>query len=70
MQTLVSNPSLRATLGMQARRHCLDHFSKDHVVHQILNYYRFVLAVGAAGASVHNTAATIRSRRVEASRPS
>jgi glycosyltransferase involved in cell wall biosynthesis len=70
MRELVSNASLRATLGMQARQHCLAHFSKDNVVHQILNYYRFVLAVGAAGTSDNNTAATVRSRRIEASRPS
>ena len=38
----------RVNLGGLARRHCLEHFSKDRVVTQILDYYRFVLDVGAS----------------------
>ncbi|HEX8524893.1 MAG TPA: glycosyltransferase family 4 protein [Tepidisphaeraceae bacterium] len=50
MQQLVSDRELRRSLGGNAREHCLAHFSKDHVVSEILNYYRTVLAVGVAEA--------------------
>ena len=47
----LSDASLRARLGDQARRHCLDQFSRDRVVDQILDYYRFVLADGRSRAA-------------------
>jgi glycosyltransferase involved in cell wall biosynthesis len=56
IRQFIDDAPLRARLGLQARSHCLGKFGKDHVVNQILNYYRFVLAVGAAGASVNPTA--------------
>jgi glycosyltransferase involved in cell wall biosynthesis len=34
----------RAVLGCEARRHCVENFSRDKVVDQILGYYRFVLS--------------------------
>ncbi len=45
--TLASDVPLRHHLGDRARRNCLANFSPDHVIQQILGYYRFVLAAGA-----------------------
>jgi glycosyltransferase involved in cell wall biosynthesis len=44
---LASDASLRQRLGDSARRNCLGSFSRDRVIEQILDYYRFVLAAGA-----------------------
>jgi glycosyltransferase involved in cell wall biosynthesis len=43
LHDLVLDPVALRTLGGHARQHCLDHFGRDRVVDQILNYYRFVL---------------------------
>jgi len=40
---LVNMPRRRER-GALAREHCLEHFSRDKVVDQILQYYRFVLS--------------------------
>jgi glycosyltransferase involved in cell wall biosynthesis len=40
---LLRTPTQRAALGQQARAHCLQHFSRDRVVAQILDYYNSVL---------------------------
>jgi 1,2-diacylglycerol 3-alpha-glucosyltransferase len=48
---LAADPDQRRELGRRARRHCLDHFSKDRVVGQILDYYRFVSSHDRRGRS-------------------
>jgi 1,2-diacylglycerol 3-alpha-glucosyltransferase len=42
LQRLLREPHRRLQLGNRARNHCLDHFSQDRVVDQLLNYYDFV----------------------------
>jgi glycosyltransferase involved in cell wall biosynthesis len=42
LRTLLCDPERRRSLGEQARQHCLENFSRDRVVDQILDYYRFV----------------------------
>lgn len=44
LEELGSDAQRRQELGEQARKYCLDHFSRDRVVDQILEYYRFVAA--------------------------
>jgi glycosyltransferase involved in cell wall biosynthesis len=39
---LLNEPSRRRRLGQEGRRHCVDAFSRDRVVDQILDYYRRV----------------------------
>lgn len=41
---LAADRDSRATLGAEARRHCVANFSRDRVIDQILDYYRFVLS--------------------------
>jgi glycosyltransferase involved in cell wall biosynthesis len=45
-QTLLSDRQLLKTLGTEARQHCVEKFSRDVVIDQYLDYYRFVLAQG------------------------
>lgn len=40
---LLAAPDARRSLGEAARGHCMENFSKDRVVDQILDYYRFVM---------------------------
>ena len=40
---LCSDDRMREELGSRARRHCLDHFSRDRVVEMIVNYYHDVV---------------------------
>ncbi len=40
---LLRDPPRRAALGQHARAHCLQHFSRDRVVDQIVDYYNAVL---------------------------
>jgi glycosyltransferase involved in cell wall biosynthesis len=47
---LVDHPGKRRTLGRHARSHCEQNFSRDKVVSQIMEYYRFVLADAASHA--------------------
>ncbi len=42
LSQLVPDHSRRYQLGQQARGHCLEHFSRDRVIDQILAYYRVV----------------------------
>jgi 1,2-diacylglycerol 3-alpha-glucosyltransferase len=44
---LATNIEERHRLGRAAREHCLDNFSPDRVIGQILDYYRFALGMGA-----------------------
>jgi 1,2-diacylglycerol 3-alpha-glucosyltransferase len=44
LETLVSDDTRRKDLGQKARHHCVEHFSRDVVIDQYLDYYRFVLA--------------------------
>jgi glycosyltransferase involved in cell wall biosynthesis len=44
MEAVLSNPEQRRQLGALARQHCLATFSRERVVEQYLEYYRFVLA--------------------------
>src|SRR5439155_9630629 len=39
---LVESPVRRVELGKQGRDHCIKNFSRDRVVTQYLDYYRFV----------------------------
>lgn len=41
--TLLGDATRRRDSGLLLRQHCLEHFSKTHVVDQLLRYYRFVL---------------------------
>src|SRR5262249_44101553 len=41
---LLSDPGRRRSLGERARSHCMEHFSLDKVVDNIINYYRLVIA--------------------------
>jgi glycosyltransferase involved in cell wall biosynthesis len=43
LQNLLREAERRGQLGARARQHCVEHFSRDRVVDQILDYYRFVL---------------------------
>ena len=43
LHALLGDAEHRRHLGRQARQHCLEHFSRDQVVDQILDYYQFVL---------------------------
>jgi len=49
LMEFASDARLRTKLGAAARRHCVENFSKDRVVDQILDYYRFVLDDGRKG---------------------
>jgi 1,2-diacylglycerol 3-alpha-glucosyltransferase len=40
---LLQDVGARTALGRAARQHCLEHFSRERVVNQILDYYDFVL---------------------------
>ncbi len=42
MKRFADSGQARAELGRQSRMHCLNHFSEDRVVEQILTYYKFV----------------------------
>lgn len=46
---LADNRSRRLEVGQEARRHCVANFSRDRVVDQILDYYRFVLSYDRTG---------------------
>lgn len=46
---LLQDGHRRGRLGERARQHCLEHFSRDRVVDQILEYYQFVVAHGRPG---------------------
>jgi 1,2-diacylglycerol 3-alpha-glucosyltransferase len=48
MARLLNCPADRLRLGQLARRHCADHFSRDRVVDQILDYYGYVLTHAAS----------------------
>ena len=43
LQALLGDPARRQALGCFARQHCLENFSRDRVVDQILQYYRVVM---------------------------
>jgi 1,2-diacylglycerol 3-alpha-glucosyltransferase len=43
LQNLLTTTELRGELSRAARRHCLDNFSQEIVVDQILNYYQLVM---------------------------
>ncbi len=43
LKTLFDDANRRRTCGEQARQHCLESFSQDQVVDQIVDYYQFVL---------------------------
>lgn len=43
MAGLLASADRRRELGELARRHCMEHFSKDRVLDQILEYYDFVM---------------------------
>jgi glycosyltransferase involved in cell wall biosynthesis len=63
---LLADGGKRRALGRQARQHCLDQFSQDRVVDQVLAYYEFVLTHDrprAAGAGRVRTAPEIYARR-------
>ncbi len=42
LERYLLDPARRSEKGRDARRHCIDNFSRDSVVNQILAYYRFV----------------------------
>jgi glycosyltransferase involved in cell wall biosynthesis len=42
LRTLFHDPNRRRICGERARQHCLESFSQDRVVNQIVDYYRFV----------------------------
>ena len=44
LNSLLRDEPRRQNLGVLARRHSLTHFSRERVVDQIVNYYRFVLS--------------------------
>jgi 1,2-diacylglycerol 3-alpha-glucosyltransferase len=46
LQPLLCHHAERRRLGALARVHCVEHFSRDRVVDQILDYYRFVRGHG------------------------
>jgi glycosyltransferase involved in cell wall biosynthesis len=46
---LASDHERRVRLGVQAREHCVENFSRDRVVDQILEYYDFVMRDGQPG---------------------
>jgi glycosyltransferase involved in cell wall biosynthesis len=52
LRAWLSDPARGRSLGEQARQHCLEHFSRDRVVDQILDYYRFVLTHDRPSGSV------------------
>ena len=43
MENLLIDQAGRRRLGKSARNHCIEYFSRDRVVDQILNYYEFVM---------------------------
>ena len=44
LQPMIEDAARRRQLGAAAREHCLANFSRDRVVDQILEYYKFVMA--------------------------
>lgn len=50
LERLHADPAQRRRLGEQARQHCLANFSRQRVVDQIVDYYRFVLRVSSRAA--------------------
>jgi glycosyltransferase involved in cell wall biosynthesis len=44
LEQLGSDSDRRRQLGQLARQYCLEHFRRDRVVDQILQYYQFVAA--------------------------
>jgi len=44
IRQLFADDRTRGRLGQESRRHCVEHFSRDRVVDQMLDYYQSVLA--------------------------
>lgn len=56
MKHLVSNQELRWELGRSSRRHCLENFSEDSIIDQMLAYYDFVAGYQLGSRSVFQAA--------------
>jgi glycosyltransferase involved in cell wall biosynthesis len=53
LKSWLQDPTLRRERGALGRQHCVEHFSRDKVVDQIVEYYRFVLSHGGVPSMAH-----------------
>ncbi len=64
LQQLLNSPRQLQQLGVEARRHCQQHFSCDAIVGQILDYYQAVRQAGPAPSAFRDVA--VHARKVSA----
>jgi 1,2-diacylglycerol 3-alpha-glucosyltransferase len=43
LESWIGSPQSRANSGREGRQHCVNHFGRERVIEQILDYYQFVL---------------------------